>query len=115
MLSSSLLTQTSQPGRERDIVFSLRRKAIDLEYTARPLFILSAFQRDSLPGMIYVEARSSQQVSQACNGLVGVYLSRGINLVPIDEMSALLQIKKQDINVTPGSWVRMKRGKYQGD
>lgn len=91
------------------------RKAIDLEYTARPINIFSAFQRDSLPGMIYVEARSSQQVSQACNGLVGVYPSRGINLVPIDEMSALLQIKKQDLNVTPGSWVRFKRGKYQGD
>lgn len=51
------------------------RKAIDLEYTARPLNILSAFQHDSIPGMIYVEACSSAQVSQACNGLVGVYLS----------------------------------------
>jgi len=65
--------------------------------------------------MIYVEARSSQQVSQACNGLVGVYPSRGIALVPIEEMASLLQIKKQDLTVTPGSWVRIKRGKYQGD
>ncbi|KAF7362025.1 Transcription elongation factor SPT5 [Mycena venus] len=89
-------------GRERDLVFSLMRKAIDVE-------------RDSLPGMIYVEARSSQQVSQACNGLVGVYLSRGIQLVPIQEMASLLQIKKQDLTVTPGSWVRIKRGTYQGD
>ncbi|KAJ6593750.1 hypothetical protein B0H19DRAFT_1091862 [Mycena capillaripes] len=102
-------------GRERDLVFSLMRKAIDVEYSARPLHILSAFQRDSLPGMIYVEARSSQQVSQACNGLVGVYLSRGIQLVPIEEMASLLQIKKQDLTVTPGSWVRIKRGTYQGD
>ncbi|KAJ6475205.1 transcription elongation factor SPT5 [Mycena vitilis] len=102
-------------GRERDLVFSLMRKAIDVEYSARPLHILSAFQRDSLPGMIYVEARSSQQVSQACNGLVGVYISRGIQLVPIEEMASLLQIKKQDLTVTPGSWVRIKRGTYQGD
>jgi transcription elongation factor SPT5 len=91
------------------------RKAIDLEYSPHPLQILSAFQRDSLPGMVYVEARSAQQVNQACNGLVGVYPSRGINLVPIEEMSALLQIKKQDLTVTAGSWVRIKRGKYQGD
>jgi transcription elongation factor SPT5 len=104
-----------QPGRERDIVFSLMRKAIDLEYSAQPLSILSAFQRDSLPGMIYVEARSAQQVNQACKGLVGVYPSRGIVLVPIEEMASLLQIKKQDLTVTPGSWVRVKRGKYQGD
>ncbi|KAJ7925139.1 hypothetical protein B0H13DRAFT_1975218 [Mycena leptocephala] len=104
-----------QIGRERDLVFSLMRKAIDVEYSARPLHILSAFQRDSLQGMIYVEARSSQQVSQACTGLVGVYLSRGIQLVPIEEMASLLQIKKQDLTVTPGSWVRIKRGTYQGD
>ena len=94
---------------------SLMRKSIDLEYTGRPLQILSAFQRDSLPGMIYVEARSSKQVSEACNGLVGIYPSRGVILVPIEEMASLLQIKKQDLTVTPGSWVRIKRGKYQGD
>lgn len=91
------------------------RKAIDLEYTARNTNILSAFQRDSLPGMVYIEAKSSAQVSQACQGLVGIYLSRGIALVPIDEMASLLQIKKQDVTITPGMWVRIKRTKYQGD
>lgn len=94
---------------------SLMRKSMDLEYTGRPLQILSAFQRDSLPGMIYVEARSSKQVSEACNGLVGIYPSRGVVLVPIEEMASLLQIKKQDLTVTPGTWVRIRRGKYQGD
>lgn len=91
------------------------RKAIDTEYSARPLQVLSAFQRDSLPGMIYVEARSAKQVNEACQGLVGIYPSRGIALVPIEEMASLLQIKKQEVTVTPGSWVRIKRGKYQGD
>jgi transcription elongation factor SPT5 len=91
------------------------RKAIDVEYTARPLSILSAFQRDSLQGMIYVEARSAKQVQQACLGLVGVYLSRGISLVPIEEMASLLLIKKQDMTLTPGTWVRIRRGKYAGD
>ncbi|KAH9934104.1 transcription elongation factor Spt5 [Amylocystis lapponica] len=104
-----------RPGKERDLVFSLMRKAIDLEYSNHPLQILSAFQRDSLPGMIYVEARSAKQVNEACTGLVGVFPSRGIVLVPIEEMASLLQIKKQDLTVTPGSWVRIKRGKYQGD
>ncbi|KAL7284752.1 hypothetical protein ACG7TL_002059 [Trametes sanguinea] len=104
-----------KPGKERDLVFSLMRKAIDLEFSTRPLQILSAFQRDSLPGMIYVEARSAKQVSEAINGLVGVFPSRGINLVPIEEMASLLQIKKQELTVTPGTWVRIKRGKYQGD
>ncbi|KDQ56765.1 hypothetical protein JAAARDRAFT_36254 [Jaapia argillacea MUCL 33604] len=115
VMDANLWQVRVRPNKERDIVFSLMRKAIDLEYTNRPLQILSAFQRDSLPGMIYVEARSSKQVSEACNGLVGVYPSRGITLVPIEEMASLLQIKKQDLTVTPGSWVRIKRGKYQGD
>lgn len=91
------------------------RKAMSLEYAARPLQILSAFQRDSLSGMIYVEARSAKQVSEAINGLVGVFPSRGITLVPIEEMASLLQIKQQELTVTPGTWVRIKRGKYQGD
>ncbi|KAI0672145.1 transcription elongation factor Spt5 [Trametes maxima] len=104
-----------RPGKERDIVFSLMRKAIDLEYGTRPLQILSAFQRDSLQGMIYVEARSAKQVSEAINGLVGVFPSRGINLVPIEEMASLLQIRQQELTVTPGTWLRIKRGKYQGD
>lgn len=112
---ASLWQVRVRPGRERDIVFSLMRKSIDVEYTARPLGIFAAFQRDSLPGMIYVEARSSKLVSEACNGLVGVFPSRGITLVPIEEMASLLQIKKQDLTVTPGSWVRIRRGKYAGD
>jgi transcription elongation factor SPT5 len=104
-----------KPGRERDLVFSLMRKSIDLEFSNRPLQILSAFERDSLPGILYVEARSQKQVSEACNGLVGIYPSRGITLVPIDEMASLLLIKKQETTVNPGNWVRIKRGKYQGD
>jgi len=110
-----MLKESCQIGRERDIVFSLMRKALDVEYTAQPLSILSSFQRDSLPGMIYVEARSAKQVQQACQGLVGVYLSRGIQLVPIEEMASLLLIKKQDMTLTPGTWVRIRRGKYAGD
>jgi transcription elongation factor SPT5 len=34
------------------------------------------------------------EVMQACNGLVGIYPSRGIALVPIEEMASLMQIKK---------------------
>ncbi|KZO99239.1 transcription elongation factor Spt5 [Calocera viscosa TUFC12733] len=104
-----------RPGRERDIVFSLIRKARDLEYTNHPLEIMSAFERSSLPGMIYVEARSAAHVRAATNGLVGVFISNPINLVPIEEMSSLLRIKKKEINIEPGSWVRIRRGRYQGD
>lgn len=91
------------------------RKSLDLEYTEKPLEIYSAFQRDSLPGLIYVEARSRSAVEAAVQGLVGVYVSRGINLVPIDEMASLLKLTKKRVEITPGSFVRIRRGKYQGD
>ncbi|KAF6746068.1 hypothetical protein DFP72DRAFT_770816, partial [Ephemerocybe angulata] len=60
-------------GCERDIIFTLMRSTLDMEYTAHPLSILSAFQRNSLPGMVYVEARNSDPVQQALQGLLGVY------------------------------------------
>ncbi|QRV84757.1 transcription elongation factor SPT5 [Ceratobasidium sp. AG-Ba] len=102
-------------GREKEIVFSLMRKFIDKEHGTAPLEIFSAFQRDSLPGLIYVEAHDAKQVSTALNGLVGAYVSSGIKLVPIDEMSSLLKIKRVETTVQPGAWVRIKRGKYAGD
>ncbi|KAF8685060.1 Transcription elongation factor SPT4 [Rhizoctonia solani] len=102
-------------GREKELVFSLMRKYMDKEHTNNPLEIFSAFQRDSLPGLIYVEAHDAKQVSTALNGLVGAYVSSGIKLVPIDEMSSLLKIKRVETTVQPGAWVRIKRGKYAGD
>jgi transcription elongation factor SPT5 len=80
-----------------------------------PLDIISVFYRDSLPGMIFLEARQSSSVSQAIYGIVGVFGSRGVNLVPIEEMAPLLKIKKKDVNLNPGMWVRQKRGKHAGD
>jgi transcription elongation factor SPT5 len=91
------------------------RKALDMEFSQQPLNILSAFQRDSLSGSVYVEARTSQQVNRACQGLIGFYPSRGIRLVPIEEMASLLLIKKIEQSLQPGSWVRVRRGKYGGD
>ena len=85
-------------------------KAIDTEYSARPLQVLLAFQQDSLPGMIHVKACSVKQVNEACQGLVGIYPGRSV-LVPIKEMASLLQIKKQE--VTPSSTIFQLRGSCQ--
>ena len=54
------MVPTHQIGRERDLVLSLSRKAAALAASdnAAPLQIISAFQRDSIKGYIYVEARS---------------------------------------------------------
>lgn len=97
-------------GRERAITASIFRKVFK-----SGIPVISVFYRDSLPGLIYLEARQSADVNSALQGIVGVYLSRGIQLVPIEEMAPLLRIKKKEINLTPGMWVRLKRGKHTGD
>lgn len=91
------------------------RKALHSESGPNPLQIISAFERDSLPGSIYVEARYPQQVQQSCSGLVGVHFSSGIDLVPVNEMASLLTLKQASPPVTPGSWVRIRRGTYHHD
>jgi transcription elongation factor SPT5 len=91
------------------------RKFIDTEYSPNPMGIYSAFYRDSLQGMIYIEARNERQVSHAISGLVGVFPSKGFTLVPIAEMTSLLKIKKIETTIAPGTWVRIKRGRYVGD
>jgi transcription elongation factor SPT5 len=91
------------------------RKALEFEFADKPLQILSAFQRETLSGVIYVEARSQAAVQHACSGLIGVFMSRGVTLVPIEEMAALLTVKKKEVTLELGAWVRIKRGKYAGD
>ncbi|GAA6032088.1 hypothetical protein JCM8097_007064 [Rhodosporidiobolus ruineniae] len=106
-------------GRERDLVLSLSRKAAALAASDNtvPMQIISAFQRDSLKGYIYVEARSESHVRNAIHGLVGLYHNgpNGIFLVEIEEMPDLLKTKQKKVDLQPGGWVRFKRGKYAGD
>ena len=82
---------------------------------ANPIDVSSVFFRDSLPGLIFLEARQSSSVAQAIHGVVGVFPSRGIKLIPVEEMAPLLQLQKKQQDFKVGMWVRMKRGKYAGD
>jgi transcription elongation factor SPT5 len=82
---------------------------------ANALQVHSAFFRDSLPGSIFLEARAAGQVSQAIYGIMGVFMGTPPALVPIEEMAPLLKIKKKDVQLNHGMWVRFKRGKHTGD
>lgn len=106
-----------KPGRERDIVMTLVRKAMAENFTSSPMRIISAFCRDTIPGKVYVEARRGDDVIKACNGLAGVYARQttSLYLVPIAEMADLLKLQKVQNEIQAGGWVRIKRGKYAGD
>ncbi|ORY31230.1 hypothetical protein BCR39DRAFT_465969 [Naematelia encephala] len=104
-----------KPGREQGIAASIFRKTFDAQYSANPIDVISVFYRDSLSGLIFVEARQSGPVTQALHGIVGVFMSRGVTRVPLEEMAPLLKIKKKDVILEPHMWIRMKRGKNAGD
>ncbi|KAG5437393.1 hypothetical protein PCANB_000824 [Pneumocystis canis] len=103
-----------KPGKEKDIIYKLMRKTIDLQHSETPIEIISVFQRDGINGYIYVEAKKQAHIVHACKDIVNVYTTR-IILVPIKEMPDLLKIKKEILKLVPGTYVRIKRGKYAGD
>ncbi|KAK9492981.1 hypothetical protein V1508DRAFT_417014 [Lipomyces doorenjongii] len=104
-----------KPGKEKAIVRTIWRKKTSLQYSNHPLEVLSAFQRDNFSGYVYLEARKMADVEYALKGIVNVY-ARQMILVPIPEYTDLLRVNKgSDVELIPGSYVRIKRGKYQGD
>ena len=104
-----------KPGKEKDIVILLLRKFFDLRDKPGALEILSAFTRDGHNGYIYVEANRQLHVQQAIEKVTGIY-AQTIKLVPVNEMVDCLTIKKRDVDLKIGGWVRIKKGrKYDGD
>eukprot|EP00158_Paraphelidium_tribonemae_P006172 Partr_v1_DN27710_c0_g1_i2_m67689 putative The SPT4-SPT5 complex mediates both activation and inhibition of transcription elongation, and plays a role in pre- mRNA processing. This complex seems to be important for the stability of the RNA polymerase II elongation machinery on the chromatin template but not for the inherent ability of this machinery to translocate down the gene len=101
-------------GRERDIAFNLMRKYLQYQGSETPLNIKSVIARDGLKGYIYVEARSQSDVQRAIDKMNNIYASK-ITLIPVEEMVDVLTVKQRVTGLKPGSWVRMKRGKYKGD
>lgn len=104
-----------RPGRERAVIQTILRKAIRAA-NFDSMNIISAFCRDSIPGRIYVEARESKHVVEACSDVAGAFArEETLFLVPINEMADLLKITKNQQELKIGGWVRFKTGKYAGD
>lgn len=104
-----------KPGKEREVIWSILKKQEELSFTQNPMQITSAFERgNTMPGYIYVEAKKQADVQQALQGISNVYPMTKMILVPIKEMPDLMYVVKK-AEITPGTWVRFKRGKYQGD
>jgi transcription elongation factor SPT5 len=105
-----------QDGSEQDIVFGIWEKSL---IPTSNWEIASAFTRDSIKGSIYVEAPSSLAIANVIRGLSAVRNSNGkvlMELVPLEERTALLEMEKVPSTVRVGSWVEVKgRSIYGGD
>ena len=103
-----------KPGKEREVVLNIMKRVEERAETD-PVKIFSAFERgNSIGGFIYVEARKQFDVEAACENIMHCYVRTNKILVPIAEMPDLLRTRKSKV-LEPGMYVRIKRGKYQGD
>ncbi|EEP77879.1 Spt5p protein [Uncinocarpus reesii 1704] len=105
-----------RPGKEREIVFNIMKRMEERHPGSRnPLRITSAFERGgTMSGYIYVEARKQADVMDALENLSNVFIRSKLTLISVKEMPDLLRVQKSE-ELQPGGWVRIKRGKYQGD
>ena len=113
-----------KPGQERTIITTICLKGFAAMGEEEEYGIFSAFQRDSLPGYVFVEAYGRDFVARALQGISNVYLQAGksneeqkntIQLIENRDMVPLLTMKKKEVTPKRGMWVRIKRGKYTGD
>ncbi|KAJ3224135.1 transcription elongation factor spt5 [Clydaea vesicula] len=103
-------------GKEKDTVFNIMRKYFDLLNTDRRIEIYSCFARESLPGYVYIEAEKQIHVNDAIQNCNTLYATQKLQLVPVNEMVDCLTVKKRDVELKVGGWVRIKKGKkYSGD
>ena len=105
-----------KPGKEREVVYAIRKRMEERPAGSRdPLRIISVFERANVTqGYFYVEARRQADVSEGIERIQHVYANQRMILIPVKEMPALLRVNKSE-ELNPGGWVRIKRGKYQGD
>ncbi|XP_010509782.1 PREDICTED: putative transcription elongation factor SPT5 homolog 2 [Camelina sativa] len=99
-------------GREREVAVCLMQKSIDVESEFK---IRSAIALDHLQNYIYVEADKEAHVKEAIKGMRNIFASHKILLVPIKEMTDVLAVESKAIDLSRGTWVRMKLGIYKGD
>ncbi|KAK2792661.1 transcription elongation factor spt5 [Onygenales sp. PD_12] len=105
-----------RPGKEREVVFNIQKRIEERPPGSRkPIRIMSAFERGgTMAGYIYVEARKQADVIDALDEMLNVYSRSKMILISVKEMPDLLRVSKSE-ELLPGGWVRIKRGRYQGD
>lgn len=105
-----------RPGKEREIVFNIMKKIEERHPGSRnPIRITSAFERGgTMSGYVYVEARKQADVMDALDNMTNVFIRSKLTLISVKEMPDLFRVTKSE-ELQPGGWVRIKRGKYQGD
>jgi len=115
-LPFSILLTTPKKGSERNVVFAILQQ-VGLHRVRKA--ILCAFMRDSIPGLVYVESPTLEDVQCSLSGIPGVLHNRNqflcVEPISIDDRIRLLEMSAPCV-VARGSWVRINRpGPYRND
>ncbi|KAK1382547.1 CCHC-type domain-containing protein [Heracleum sosnowskyi] len=101
-------------GREKHSTVCLMQKFVEFQNLGKMLQIVSAFTVEHVKGFLYIEAYKQCDVYEACNGICSTY-PIGMVPVPEKELSRLFNVRRSMSNISTGTWIRLKKGKYKGD
>jgi len=101
------------PGKEEELVYQIMNKCISFAKQGRAFGITSVVAAQS-KGKIYVESPSEPSVMEAVQGIRNL-MSYTMRLVPIHDMTTVMNVIPKKRPVKPNEWVRMTRGHYKGD
>lgn len=115
----SIWAVKAREGKEREVIFAITKRIEERMGTDEELAITAAFERGGttsiMRGYIYVEARRSNDIMVALDGIQGVWPRSKMLLVQIKDMADLLRVT-QTPKLEAGAWVRLKKPpKYDGD
>lgn len=105
-------------GHEAEIVQEVTKRVLANQYSIQAYQIHSIFYKENIKGHIYVEAKRKQDVLDALQGVSYVFLGKGgarVVILAENEYSGLLVIKKPELKMKAGDWVRFNKSKYAGD
>lgn len=103
-------------GEEKTTILQLMRKFIAYQYSDEPLQIKSVVAPEGVKGYIYIEAYKQTHVKQAIQGVGNLRMGQYQQMmVPIKEMTDVLRVTKEQAQLKPKQWVRLKRGVYKDD
>ena len=100
-------------GKEGELVYQIMNKCVAFAMQGKPLGITSVVAAQS-KGRIYVESFSEPSVRDALQGIRGL-LMYTMKLVPISDMTTVLDVTVKKKPVQVNDWVRLTRGHFKGD
>ncbi|XP_028399581.1 transcription elongation factor SPT5-like [Dendronephthya gigantea] len=103
-------------GEEKATVIAMMRKALSQQFTDEPLQVKSAIAVEGLKGYIYIEAYKQTHVKQAIEGIGTLKIGQwNQKMVPVKEMTDVLNVVKDLVQLKAKQWVRLKRGIFKDD